>query len=305
MKPHPLELELEDILLPIIDEYNLFNVLDDDGYEKNVNWNKFWQEKKYPGNYSIMISPEKGDGFINVVFHICVLKEKSNIINEVIQRINDFGLEFKRTHIVDTEMAKYTDIIVKFPKDKKILIYESVKFPYPSTNEDIGDVLVFIFDENKIINEEDTDKSFWHSRKNERYLGTYLIDFIPISEWNKYGVVNRLYLNLKIRKKSIGIMREIFNRLDQFGFHGHKKYNIKQKPKGRYDDYYEYELELIRQIYIKDKINDSLVLTFEKWSNKYKKSIDCKNPKGFSQIAHCQARKKRGRGEKTKSEPVK
>jgi len=37
------------------------------------------------------------------------------------------------------------------------------------------------------------------------------------------------------------------------------------------------------------------------WSNDYKKSIDCKNPKGFSQKAHCAARKKRQRGEETKS----
>ena len=29
----------------------------------------------------------------------------------------------------------------------------------------------------------------------------------------------------------------------------------------------------------------------EKWSDKYKRSIDCKNPKGFSQRAHCQGRK--------------
>jgi hypothetical protein len=36
---------------------------------------------------------------------------------------------------------------------------------------------------------------------------------------------------------------------------------------------------------IDDQIN-------EKWSEKYKKSIDCSNPKGFSQKAHCQGRKK-------------
>ena len=30
----------------------------------------------------------------------------------------------------------------------------------------------------------------------------------------------------------------------------------------------------------------------EKWSKKYKSSIDCSNPKGFSQRAHCQGRKK-------------
>lgn len=39
----------------------------------------------------------------------------------------------------------------------------------------------------------------------------------------------------------------------------------------------------------------------EKWSNKYKRSIDCSNPKGFSQKAHCAARKKRKSGGSTKS----
>ena len=29
------------------------------------------------------------------------------------------------------------------------------------------------------------------------------------------------------------------------------------------------------------------------WSKKYKKSIDCSNPKGFSQKAHCSGKKKR------------
>lgn len=31
----------------------------------------------------------------------------------------------------------------------------------------------------------------------------------------------------------------------------------------------------------------------EKWSKKYKNSIDCKNPKGFSQKAHCQGKRKK------------
>ena len=30
----------------------------------------------------------------------------------------------------------------------------------------------------------------------------------------------------------------------------------------------------------------------EAWSKKYKKSINCSNPKGFSQRAHCAGRKK-------------
>lgn len=33
-------------------------------------------------------------------------------------------------------------------------------------------------------------------------------------------------------------------------------------------------------------------IILEKWSQKYKRSINCKNPKGFSQRAHCQGRKK-------------
>ena len=37
------------------------------------------------------------------------------------------------------------------------------------------------------------------------------------------------------------------------------------------------------------------------WSNKYKRSIDCDNPQGFSQKAHCAARRKRQKGGETKS----
>ena len=40
------------------------------------------------------------------------------------------------------------------------------------------------------------------------------------------------------------------------------------------------------------------------WSKNYKKSIDCSNPKGFSQKAHCRARKLRQMGKRTQSEPV-
>jgi hypothetical protein len=35
----------------------------------------------------------------------------------------------------------------------------------------------------------------------------------------------------------------------------------------------------------------------EEWSEKYKKSIDCSHPKGFSQRAHCQGRKKKQKSE--------
>lgn len=42
------------------------------------------------------------------------------------------------------------------------------------------------------------------------------------------------------------------------------------------------------------KLKEELELVKEKWSQKYKKSINCNNPKGFSQRAHCQGRKKHG-----------
>jgi len=41
---------------------------------------------------------------------------------------------------------------------------------------------------------------------------------------------------------------------------------------------------------------------FEKWSEKYKKSINCNNPKGFSQRAHCQGRKKKLREDEETSD---
>lgn len=50
--------------------------------------------------------------------------------------------------------------------------------------------------------------------------------------------------------------------------------------------------------------NSSISSLNEKWSKKYKQSIDCSNPKGFSQRAHCQARKARQAHRKTKSSSV-
>lgn len=41
-----------------------------------------------------------------------------------------------------------------------------------------------------------------------------------------------------------------------------------------------------------NKLQEEIASLKEKWSTKYKKSINCNNPKGFSQRAHCQGRKK-------------
>ena len=44
---------------------------------------------------------------------------------------------------------------------------------------------------------------------------------------------------------------------------------------------------------VKEEENTSQSNEAKKWSNKYKKSINCANPKGFSQKAHCAGRKKK------------
>ena len=59
------------------------------------------------------------------------------------------------------------------------------------------------------------------------------------------------------------------------------------------------------KINTKDFLQKSgLVSIDETWTKEYKKSINCNNPKGFSQRAHCAARRKRKRGGETKSKPV-
>ena len=42
----------------------------------------------------------------------------------------------------------------------------------------------------------------------------------------------------------------------------------------------------------KKKVKGPALFGEGEWSDKYKKSIDCNNPKGFSQRAHCQGKKK-------------
>jgi len=42
----------------------------------------------------------------------------------------------------------------------------------------------------------------------------------------------------------------------------------------------------------------------EEWSNKYKKSINCSSPKGFSQRAHCAGRDNGKMKKETKSNSV-
>lgn len=55
-----------------------------------------------------------------------------------------------------------------------------------------------------------------------------------------------------------------------------------------------WELDLERPLSeeVKSTVLANIKLATEAWSEKYKRSINCNNPKGFSQRAHCQGRKK-------------
>ena len=71
----------------------------------------------------------------------------------------------------------------------------------------------------------------------------------------------------------------------------HRPLRIKKSTPGklRYDETLDEE--------IADWFADKWQNIFEKWSAKYKKSINCNNPKGFSQRAHCAGRKKKKKSE--------
>jgi hypothetical protein len=69
--------------------------------------------------------------------------------------------------------------------------------------------------------------------------------------------------------------------MDEYGGYIMSRFNYEDVEE---DEYFEYEDE---------EDDDEWDEIDENWSQKYKRSIDCNNPKGFSQKAHCQGRKKK------------
>jgi hypothetical protein len=57
--------------------------------------------------------------------------------------------------------------------------------------------------------------------------------------------------------------------------------------------------KMIDYVISKEESENNDIEVTEKWSEKYKRSIDCNNPKGFSQRAHCQGKKKSETKEQT------
>lgn len=70
------------------------------------------------------------------------------------------------------------------------------------------------------------------------------------------------------------------------------------------ENYERYGYQLVDTLDVKQILDKVSNMTNEAWSKKYKKSIDCSSPKGFSQKAHCAGRKARQAGKKTKSTSI-
>jgi hypothetical protein len=68
--------------------------------------------------------------------------------------------------------------------------------------------------------------------------------------------------------------------MDEYGGYIMSRFNSEDVEE---DEYFEYEDE---------EDDDEWDEIDENWSQKYKRSIDCNNPKGFSQKAHCDGKKK-------------
>jgi hypothetical protein len=75
-------------------------------------------------------------------------------------------------------------------------------------------------------------------------------------------------------------------------------YESNEKPEKTYVDLVK-EIQNLFVDILQEKINQESETKElgEEWSEKYKRSIDCNNPKGFSQRAHCQGKKKRNLNE--------
>ena len=107
----------------------------------------------------------------------------------------------------------------------------------------------------KVVHMKFHPKDYFGKQKDEMLnYPNYLRNVSPVPAIQKDGE-HRYYLPKKYRKKNEAIVIKEFN----CGCH---------------------------DIYKVERIE-------EKWSQKYKKSINCSNPKGFSQKAHCQGRKKK------------
>jgi hypothetical protein len=127
----------------------------------------------------------------------------------------------------------------------------------------------------------DTDKPGDHYAKNKKDL----LDSHSFAD----GTGDNSFMITVLAPKNLVDFKETLH--NNLLYPNENEITLKNKGKG-------VKIVSIRKISNKKEVN-------EKWSQKYKKSINCSNPKGFSQRAHCQGKKKRGLNEnEEKSERI-
>ena len=155
--------------------------------------------------------------------------------------------------------------------------------------------MIYTINENtirRIIQESDLDSFIRSSSKKEltNLIGKPL-NLVLVIEFNKLNPETRL-IDKKYKKKRLeGQIEDILS------------WDLYSEPKILYksdEGIHDLMFDDKKSEFVLDSYDQkNYVLPYkktdmtEKWSQKYKRSIDCKNPKGFSQRAHCQGRKKR------------
>lgn len=179
--------------------------------------------------------------------------------------------------------------IIVYPNFAGVDIEDEDDFDYIVKNIPLVDILP---------NEKHKDDDYFSSVEMNQYLDKMEKDIDNLNpiiliknplEPGKYNVLDghhRLQLFNKLEKKTIPAMvvdeKIVFLAKDEYGTKNNKavrmdKADLKQTDLKKYFNTSEPTSEKLD----------------EKWSQKYKDSIDCNNPKGFSQKAHCQGKKKK------------
>lgn len=177
--------------------------------------------------------------------------------------------------------------IIIYPDFVGVDVKEKEKFNYPIENISLDSLLRNeIFKDDKHFSSEKMKNYLKSMSEKMEDLPPILIVKNPIQK-NKYNILDghhRFQLHKELGKKTIS--SQVVDYKDVFL--AKEKYGTKNNTAIRLDKVNPNDLDLNR--YFNTEINQEID---EKWSQKYKDSIDCNNPKGFSQRAHCQGRKKK------------
>jgi len=176
----------------------------------------------------------------------------------------------------------------------KIILYPNFAGVDIKQEDDLDEVVKNISLLDILPNEKHKDDDYFSSVEMKQYLDKMTKDIDKLDpiiliknplEPGKYNVLDghhRFQLFKKLDKKTIPAMvvdeKIVFLAKDEYGTKNNKAVRMDKVD--------------LKQMDLKNYFNTTGPQDLdEKWSEKYKKSIDCNNPKGFSQKAHCQGRK--------------